>query len=72
AAQAQGEIPADWDLAGLAKFVVTFDIGIVTYSTIRPTAEDKRRIWESFRNLLTRGLGTVSPDEALRPASEGG
>ncbi|HKY62220.1 MAG TPA: TetR/AcrR family transcriptional regulator [bacterium] len=72
AAQGRGEIPADRDLAGLAKFVVTFDIGIVTYATTRPTPQEKRQIWESFRDLLTRSLSAEPRGEALPPASEAG
>lgn len=61
AARLRGELPPDCDLAGLAKFIVTFDIGIVTFSTTQPTQEDKRRIYDNFRLMLTRGTGVQSP-----------
>ena len=60
AARAKGEIPADTELDGLAKFIVTFDIGIVTFSATQPSPEEKRKIYENFRTLLIRGLGYSS------------
>lgn len=72
AAHLRGEIPSDCDLAGIAKFIVTFDIGIVTFSTTHPTQEDKRRIYENFRLLLTRGTGIPAPiagESAEAPAA---
>jgi len=60
AAQANGEIRADTDLDGLAKFIVTFDIGIVTFSATQPSPEEKRKIYETFRILLIRGTGYLA------------
>ena len=60
AAQSKGEIPTDTDLEGLAKFIVTFDIGIVTFSATKPSLEEKRKIYETFRALLIRGTGCDS------------
>src|SRR4030095_8589360 len=56
AAQRQGEIREDLDLKSLAKYLVVFNIGMVTYSLVNPSPEEKDRIGELLRDLLTKSL----------------
>jgi TetR/AcrR family transcriptional repressor of nem operon len=66
AAQTRGEIRKDLNLDSLAKFLVVFDIGMVTYSLVNPTAEEKNRIEEILRELLSKGLEYPSGSKVVR------
>lgn len=52
AAQRNKEIRSDSDAGALAKALVVFDMGMVTYSLTRPSAQERTRIWEIQRDLL--------------------
>jgi TetR/AcrR family transcriptional repressor of nem operon len=52
AAKKNGEIRPGADAGALAKALVVFDIGMVTYSLMRPSVRERTRIWEMQRELL--------------------
>lgn len=64
AAQTNGEIDKDLDAAALAKLLVVFDIGMVTFNILGPSAQDKERIWEIVKTLLL-SQGPTSEQEQL-------
>lgn len=55
AAQAKGEVDQDMDVEALAKFMLVFDMGLVTYELLSPHMKDKERIWEVLKSLFGRG-----------------
>lgn len=55
AARTRGEIPTEWDIHALAKFMLVFDMGLVTYELLSPSMGDKESIWEALKSLLGGG-----------------
>ena len=56
ASRENGELSREIDPAGLAKILLVFDIGMVTYSLANPTLEEKMRVWESYRKIILNGV----------------
>jgi TetR/AcrR family transcriptional repressor of nem operon len=54
AAKKKGEIPDYWDVKALAKFMLVFDMGLVTYELLAPEMKEKEAIWGILKLLLTR------------------
>lgn len=51
-AKARGEIPPGSDCAGLADLMMTFMVGLSTFSKTRPTETEMRRLCELFLNQM--------------------
>jgi AcrR family transcriptional regulator len=54
AAQANGEVDQDMDVEALAKFMLVFNMGLVTYELLSPQMKDKERIWGVLKSLFGR------------------
>lgn len=64
AAQAKGEIPENLDVDALAKFLLVFDMGLVTYELLSPKMKDKEQIREVLKTLLSskpKPVNTADP-----------
>lgn len=53
-AQKNSEIDPELDVQALAKFLVVFDIGFVTYSLLGPNRSDKEGLFNVLKGLLTK------------------
>jgi TetR/AcrR family transcriptional repressor of nem operon len=71
AAQEKGEISADLDVKALAKFMLVFDMGLVTYELLSPAMKEKEEIWEILKSLLESPNKSFPSDLARRPAAMG-
>jgi len=52
ASRARGELPADTDVEGLARFLTSLDIGLITYGVVAPEGTDRRRALAFLDPLL--------------------
>ena len=64
AAQAQGDLAADLDVQAVAKFLVVFDIGMVTHELLEPSRQDK----ELIAGVVLKLLGQDSVPQDLQQA----
>jgi hypothetical protein len=67
AAKARGQLPAEMDTEGLARFLVALNIGLITYGVVAPDGTDRGPALAFLDSLLGRpGSTDVSARQERR------